>query len=52
MKAVLRGKFNTLNVSIKKLESSLTSTMKVHLKVLLQKEASHQGEVQSDQNQD
>ena len=34
MKAVLRGKFIALSASIKKLESSHTSNLKVHLKAV------------------
>ena len=34
MKVVLRGKFTALSTSIKKLESSHTSNLKVHLKAL------------------
>ena len=38
MKAVIRGKFIALTVSIKKLESSHTNNLKVHLKVLRKRE--------------
>ena len=38
MKAVLRGKFITLNAYIKKLEKSHTSELKEHLKTVEQKE--------------
>ena len=37
MKAVLRGKFIALSAFIKKLESSHTSNLKVHLKALQKK---------------
>ena len=39
MKSVLRGKLLALNVSIKKLERSFTSSLTAHLKALELKEA-------------
>jgi hypothetical protein len=39
MKSVLRGKLLALNVSIKKLERSFTSSLTAHLKALEQKYA-------------
>jgi len=39
MKAVLKGKFRTLNAFIKKLERTHSSKLTVHLKALDQKEA-------------
>jgi hypothetical protein len=42
MKAVLRGKFIALSASIKKLENSHNSNLKVHLKVLEKKKQAHQ----------
>ena len=42
MKATLRSKFIALIMSIKKLDSSHTSNLKVHLKVLEEKKQAHQ----------
>jgi hypothetical protein len=42
-KAMIRGKFISLSASINKLQSSHTSNLKVHLKILEKKQAYQRG---------